>query len=657
MTQRYQKLSGLPTRAIVRDRLYLTLTMTSAEFLQKLQEHMAGFEARPAQHAMLAACERVVTSGGILLVEAPTGVGKTFAYAIPAILSGKRTIISTNKKNLQDQLIQKDLPLLARVRNFRFSVAKGFSNYLCLLSLHGFQPKTALEAQERARLLRWADETTDGEVDSLTPPSPIWGEVSADSAGCLRQDCPYYDQCFYFRARERWFGADLLVVNHALLAADAALWRDTERGMLPDAEVLIIDEAHALADSFSNAFTRWVSGRTIENLIREITALDRRLALKSQAQLARLQSLAPAFFEQLRARYPSERRRIAPEEFALRAEAEILLQTLVQLQATIEDFLAQKSPSLFAQSDQRAHLVKIRKYAAWVAEVGATLLSFLEPAQTGSPLVRWTESFEDRAALSVAPLYPKAELQEGLLSRFGSVIVTSATLSVGRDFSYIQNQLGIEGETLALTSSFDYARQVRLYIHRLQPPERGNLSEKYLDELAQRIAQITESTGGGVLALFTNARVLDETAHRLRAQLSAETLVLCQGEESRAQLLSRFRADGNAVLLGLDSFWEGIDVPGPALRAVVITKIPFEVPDDPVHEARVERLREEGRDPFNEYILPRAALKLKQGFGRLIRTATDTGEVHILDGRVLTRSYGKRLLQALPQGIEIRVID
>lgn len=629
--------------------------MTSAEFLHRLTEHLRDFELRPSQHQMLAACERVVRSGGVLLVEAPTGVGKTFAYAIPAILSGKRTIISTNKKNLQDQLAQKDLPLLARVRNFRFSVAKGFSNYLCLLALRGFQPKTVTEAQEHARLLHWADVTEDGERDSLAPPSPLWDEVGADSAGCLRQDCPYYDQCFYFRARERWFGADLLVVNHALLAADAAVWTEAGRGMLPDADVLIVDEAHTLADAFSHAFTRWVSRRTIENLIREIATLDRRLAVKTQAQLARLQTLAPAFFEQIRAHYPAERRRIAPEEFALRAEGEILLQTLVQLQAAIEDFLAKESPTLFAQSDQRAHLVKIRKYAAWVAEVGATLLSFLEPAHVGSPLVRWTESFENHAALSVAPLYPTAELHDGLLSRFESVILTSATLSVAGDFSYVQRQLGIEGETLALASSFDYARQVRLYIHTLQPPERGNLSESYVDELARRIAQIVERTGGGALVLFTNARVLDETFRRLRQRLSLS--VLCQGQAARSQLLAKFKADGNAVLLGLDSFWEGIDVPGPALRTVIITKIPFEVPDDPLHEARVEQLREEGRDPFNEYILPRAALKLKQGFGRLIRTATDTGEVHIVDGRVLTRSYGKRLLQALPQGIEIRVID
>ncbi|MCL6642274.1 MAG: ATP-dependent DNA helicase [Candidatus Bipolaricaulota bacterium] len=631
--------------------------MTSAGFLQKLKEHLAEFELRPSQQEMLAACERVVTSGGTLLVEAPTGVGKTFAYAIPAILSGKRTIISTNKKNLQDQLIQKDLPLLARVKDFRFSVAKGFSNYLCLLSLHGVQPKTPTEAQERARLLRWAETTEDGEQDSLVPPSPLWDEVRADSAGCLRQDCPYYDQCLYFRARERWFGADLLVVNHALLAADAALALEAGRGLLPDAEILIIDEAHALEDAFSSAFTRWVSRHTLENLIREVTALDRRLAARAHSVLSRLQTLAPTFFEQLRTRYPAERRRVAPEEFALRTEAELLLQTLVQLQAIIEDFLAKESPTLFAQSDARAHLVKLRKCAAWVAQVGATLLNFLEPIQTGSPLVRWTESSEQRATLSVAPLSPKTELHDGLLSRFGSIILTSATLSVGEDFSYIRKQLGIEGETLALASSFDYARQVRLCLHRLQPPERGNPSEKYWDELARRIARIVESTGGGALVLFTNARVLDETARRLRESLHPSALVLCQGEESRSQLLSKFRADGNAVLLGLDSFWEGIDVPGPALRTVIITKIPFEVPDDPVHEARVERLREEGRDPFNEYILPRAALKLKQGFGRLIRTATDTGEVHILDGRVLTRSYGRKLLQALPQGIGIEVID
>jgi len=630
--------------------------MTSAEFLHELKGYLPGFELRPSQHEMLAACERVVQAGGVLLVEAPTGVGKTFAYAIPAILSEKRTIISTNKKNLQDQLVQKDLPLLARVRNFRFSVAKGFSNYLCLLALHGFQPKTVPEVQEHTRLLRWADETEDGDADSLTPSSPLWDEVCADSAGCLRQDCPYYDQCFYFRARERWFGADLLVVNHALLAADAALWIEAAHGVLPDAEVLIVDEAHALEDAFSNAFTRWVSGRTVENLVRELAALDRRLAVTSQPQLARLQSLASVFFEQVRARYPSERRRITPEEFALRADAELVLQTLVQLQAAIEDFLAKESPRLLAQSEQRAHLVKIRKYAAWVAEVGATLLSFLEPAQSGSPLVRWTESLEHKAALSVAPLYPKAELQEGLLARFGSLILTSATLSVAGDFSYMQRQLGIEGETLALASSFDYARQVRLCIHKLHPPERGNLSEQYLDELAHRIAAIIEGAGGGVLVLFTNALVLSETAKRLRERPSSYA-IFCQGEGARSQLLSKFRADGNAVLLGLDSFWEGIDVPGPALRTVIITKIPFEVPDDPVHEARVERLREEGHDPFNEYILPRAALKLKQGFGRLIRTATDTGEVHILDGRVLTRSYGKRLLRALPQEIEIQVID
>lgn len=629
--------------------------MTSIEFLDGLKEYLPSFEARPSQHAMLTACERVITSGGVLLVEAPTGVGKTFAYAIPAILSGKRTIISTNKKNLQDQLVQKDLPLLARVQRFRSAVAKGFTNYLCLLALRGFQPKTLTEAQEHMRLLHWADESEDGEIDSLTPPSPIWDEVCADSAGCLRQDCPHYDQCFYFRARERWFSADLLVVNHALLAVDAALWAGTGRGLLPDADVLIIDEAHSLESAFSDASTQWVSKYTIENLIREVLALDRRLAVKAHPALSRLQTLAPAFFEQLRTRYPVERRRLTLEEFALRAEAELLLQALVQLHTTIEEFLAKESPTLFAQSDQRAHLFKIRRCAAWVAEVATTLLHFLEPAHTGSPLVRWTESSENRAALCVAPLYPKTQFQDGLLTRFQSIILTSATLSVAGDFSYIQKQLGIAGETLALVSSFDYARQVHLYIHRLQPPERGNLSEKYIDELARRIAHIIEGTGGGALVLFTNARVLDETAQRLREHINLP--MLCQGEGSRSQLLAKFRADGNAVLLGLDSFWEGIDVPGPALRTVIITKIPFEVPDDPIHEARIERLREEGRDPFNEYILPRAALKLKQGFGRLIRTATDTGEVHILDERVLTRSYGKRLLRALPQGLEIRVID
>jgi ATP-dependent DNA helicase DinG len=628
--------------------------MTSEAFLRALRRELPDLEARPSQKEMLRACESALKNNKILLVEAPTGVGKTFAYAIPAVLAGRKTIISTNKKNLQEQLVQKDLPLLAKIRPFRFALAKGFSNYLCLLSLRGLEPITANDLQEKSRLVTWAQATESGEVEELSPPSTLWREVAADSAGCLRHECPFYDECFYFRARDRWFDADILVANHALLAADAALYLQTGRGLLPEAEVLIIDEAHALEEAFSGAFTRWVSAYTLEALLREARLLERRLGLRLAPTLSRLETLAPALFEELRSLYRRERQRVAPSEFALRTEVELIIQVLQQLQGEIERFLSKPPPSLLGPSEQKLQLLQVRKFLSWLDEIALTLISFIEPAQEGSPRVRWTEALERSTGLNVAPLYPKTELQDGLLARFDSVISTSATLSIAGDFSYMQEQLGITGETLALDSSFDYANQVRLFLHRVEPPERGVLSSSYLEDLARRVREIVTASGGGALVLFTNARVLDEVHRRLQNAL--RFLLLRQGEEPRPQLLARFQRDGNAVLLGLDSFWEGIDVPGAALRTVIITKLPFEVPDDPIHQARVERLREAGRDAFSEYMLPRAALKLKQGFGRLIRSATDVGDVHILDGRVLTRAYGKRLLQVLPQGIETKIV-
>ncbi|MDW8141013.1 MAG: ATP-dependent DNA helicase, partial [Candidatus Bipolaricaulota bacterium] len=386
--------------------------MTGEAFLRALRRELPHFEARPSQSEMLRACEHALQNNSVLLVEAPTGVGKTFAYAIPAILSGRKTIISTNKKNLQEQLVQKDLPLLAKIRPFRFALAKGFSNYLCLLSLRGLQPITANDLQEKNRLLAWTQMTESGDAEDLSLPSPLWPEVAADSAGCLRHECPFYDECFYFRARDRWFDADILVVNHALLAADAALYLQTGRGLLPEAEILIIDEAHALEEAFSGAFTRWVSAHTLEALLREARSLERRLGLKLAPVLSRLEALAPAFFEELRTRYRRERQRVALSEFPLRTEVELIVQVLQQLQGEIERFLSKPPPSLLGPSDQKLQMLQARKFLAWLDEITLTLVSFVEPAQEGSPRVRWTEIFERSTGLHVAPLYPQTELQD-----------------------------------------------------------------------------------------------------------------------------------------------------------------------------------------------------------------------------------------------------
>jgi ATP-dependent DNA helicase DinG len=630
--------------------------MTGAEFLGKLASQLPGFETRPSQLKMLEACEAIFTDKGALLVEAPTGVGKTFAYAIPAILAGKPTIISTRTINLQSQLCEKDLPTLAQWGKFRFALAKGFSNYLCQLALTGYQPKSMKELEERGRLLRWRDETETGDREELNPPSPIWFEVGADSDGCLRKDCDFYGECFYFKAREEWYRSQILVVNHSLLAADAALYLQAGQGLLPPAEALIVDEAHALEEAFSKAFTQRVSWGAIQSLLRQAGALDRKLHLKISDLLNSLEILARAFFEELAQKYPRAAQRVREKDFALRTQTEGLMSVLNGLYEHLNLFVQEHPLSLFTTPEQKAPIVQVKKVGAWVGRLWQTLAEFVDP-QGDRPLVRWVEQYKSGMSLSVAPLYPKDEVQLGLLARFDSVIMTSATLSIGGDFSYLQNHLGVSGQTLQLAPVFDYPRQAKVYVHRLEPPPGGALSPIYLKELIARIKTIVRGSHGGALVLFTNARVM-ETAHQaLVGELGGNYLVLRQGQEPRHRLLEKFKADGNALLLGLDSFWEGIDVPGPALRRLIITRLPFEVPDDPINQARLEKIEQEGGNAFAGYMLPRAALRLKQGFGRLIRSRQDMGEVHLLDGRLLTKSYGKQLLSALPPDIPLEVLE
>jgi ATP-dependent DNA helicase DinG len=630
--------------------------MTSAELLQKLAEQLDGFEVRSSQSKMLEACESILANKGVLLVEAPTGVGKTFAYSIPAILSEKKTIISTRTINLQSQLFEKDLPTLAKLHRFKFALCKGFSNYLCKLSLTGYQPKSMKELEERSRLLRWIDETETGDREELNPPSELWYDVGADSDGCVRKECEFYNDCFYFQAREHWFRSEILVVNHSLLAADAALHMQSGKGLLPQAEALIVDEAHALEEAFSKAFTQRVSWGAIQSLLRQASALDRRLSLKITDILNGLENASRTFFEALSKTYTRSPFRVQ-KEFALRAETENVMQVLSILYEQLGKFVQENPLSLFTTLEQKAPVVQVRKLSAWVGRLWQTLAEFTDPQEGQKPKVRWVEQYKGGASLSVAPLYPKDEMQTGLLSRFESVILTSATLSVGGDFSYYQGQLGISGRALALDPVFDYSKQAKIFVHKVEPPSGGQFSPLYLEELAKRIYGIIEWSKGGVLVLFTNARVMETIHQALSAQLGATYLLLRQGQEPRQILLEKFKADGNALLFGLDSFWEGIDVPGQALRTVIITRLPFEVPDDPVHEARVEKIEQEGRNAFADYMLPRAALRLKQGFGRLIRSKQDVGEVHLLDGRLLSKSYGRRFLAALPKGIGVETID
>jgi len=635
--------------------------MRGLEFLGRLQQELAGFERRQSQEQMLQACEEAINRGGVLLVEAPTGVGKTFAYAIPAILSGKKTIISTRTINLQEQLYRKDLPFLAKVKAVKFALAKGYGNYLCRLALRGFRPETLAEYKELQRLSQWSSRTQTGDREELVPMSSLWRRVAADPDGCLRKDCDLFERCFYFKAREAWFRADLIIANHSLLASDAALFMRTGQGLLPKADVLIIDEAHDLGETFSQAFVRRVSRRNLEQLIRQAGALDHRYALRLGEGIQSVQALMLSLFERLQAHYSQKQwTRVEPKTFGPRSEAEGLLEALNRLIARLEGLFAEHPITLFTPQAEKIMVLQLRPLFAWLHTIAGTLFDFLHADRIGSATdgepVRWVECHTVDTALCVAPLYPKEEIHAGLIERFKTVILTSATLSVGGDFSYLQNQLGIEGQTLALDSSFDYSRQAKLFVHGVEPPAAGALDESYLNNLTQRITEMIQRSEGGALVLFTNVRVLEYVYSCLKERLGAGYLLLRQGEEPRQKLLERFKADGNAVLLGLDSFWQGIDVPGPALRNLIIARLPFEVPDDPLHEARVEHLKKCERDPFEEYTLPRAALRLKQGFGRLIRTQKDWGEVHILDGRLLSRRYGRKLLSAFPAGLSVQTL-
>ncbi|MBI3658977.1 ATP-dependent DNA helicase, partial [Candidatus Acetothermia bacterium] len=518
------------------------------------------------------------------------------------------------------------------------------------------QPKSMKELEERSRLLRWMDETETGDREELNPPSELWYDVGADSDGCVRKDCEFYNECFYFQAREHWFRSEILIVNHSLLAADAALYMQSGKGLLPQAEALIVDEAHALEEAFSKAFTQRVSWGGIQSLLHQASALDRKLQLKITDILNGLEIASRTFFEELPKKYARSPFRIQ-KEFALKAEAEGMMQVLGILYEQLGKFVQENPLSLFTTVEQKAPVVQVRKLGAWVGRLWQTLAEFTDPQEGQQPKVRWVEQYKGGASLSVAPLYPKDEIQTGLLSRFDSVILTSATLSIGGDFGYYQNQLGISGKALALDPVFDYSQQAKVFVHKLEPPAGGTFSPFYLEELTQRIRAIVERSKGGALVLFTNARVMESVHQALVLTLGSNYLLLRQGQEPRQKLLEKFKADGNALLLGLDSFWEGIDVPGQALRTLIITRLPFEVPDDPVNEARVEKIEQEGKNAFTDYMLPRAALRLKQGFGRLIRSKQDVGEVHLLDGRLLTKSYGRKLLGALPKGVRVETVD
>jgi ATP-dependent DNA helicase DinG len=604
------------------------------------------FEYRPAQLRMAQAVEEAIQQGGTLLAEAGTGTGKTLAYLVPAILSGRKTLVATGTKTLQDQLFFKDVPLLhsALPRKFVASLMKGRANYLCRRNLRRAlaETHTRMGRQTLLKIQAWSAKTAHGdraELAFLPDPDPLWDDIAAWSETCLGTSCEDYDGCFLTRMRQEAAAADLVIVNHHLLLADAVLRDRSLFQVLPSYDVLVLDEAHLLEDVATDFFGVEISNLRVERLVRDThrewasgaaPATDRSLP----DQLGRLAETSARFFQILA--LPEGMRRLRPEalEGICREAGLEVIQGLILLHDLIQA-MPGKPEGLLACA-RRAR------------EQAAILKGFLdasgEASDTGPAVVRWSERRGRGIFLRTAPLDVSADFRRTILESAGTVIVTSATLSAAGRFDFLRNRLGIqEAREFQTGSPFDYARQAILYVPRRLPDPR---SPGFVEAAAEEICAILTISEGRALVLFTSLDAMDTTHRLVEGRVPFPLMV--QGQAPRTELLERFRQDVASVLFATRSFWQGVDVVGEALSCVIVHKLPFGFPGDPVLEARLEHIQQQGRDPFWDYQVPSAIITLRQGLGRLIRSEQDRGALCILDTRLLSRGYGRAFLESLP---------
>ena len=613
-----------------------------------VREALPDWESRPAQVEMAEAIATALEERRALIVEAGTGTGKTLAYLVPALLSGLKVVISTGTKNLQEQVLQKDVPTLRAALPFPVNVVvlKGISNYLCKrrFAEHALQLDAPGFADPMLVKLRaWAEETQTGdraELSMLPDDSPLWHEISSTSETRLGQKCPHFEECFVTRARRAAQAAELVVVNHHLFFADLALkasWPQAQ--LLPPYEAVIFDEAHQVEDVVTDYFSTSVSTLRVLSLVRETRRVVQ--ARQCDAHIApiaeHVQRVADQLFEQLRTRLPKEGRAHVSDATWTGAPTtgwHALDTALEELEgATSAERSDDDSGEAFEATQAIARRARLlRDDLAFVAERAAR------------DRVYWGETRGRGVFLHASPVDVSDIVRERVVAPIESVVFTSATLSTGGRFDFLRARLGLEaaGE-LRLESPFDYRRQALLYVPRDLPEPS---SPDFVNAVADRMEELVRASRGRAFLLFTSHRALNAVARLLEGRLEQPMLV--QGERPKRALLDEFRARPS-VLLATQSFWEGVDVVGDALQLVAIDKLPFAPPDDPLVAARCRRLEEAGHDPFGEYSVPQAALQLAQGFGRLIRHRADRGVVALLDRRAATRAYGQRVLSSLPR--------
>src|SRR6202167_2196607 len=607
-----------------------------------LARALPGYAYRPEQAAMAKAVGLALARLEPLIVEAGTGTGKTFAYLIPALLSGRSVIISTGTRTLQDQLFRRDVPLLAKALGLPVKIAllKGRANYLCRHRLELATQQGSLLAGERgdartlARILRWAATTKARDLSELTDlaeQSSLWPQITSTRENCLGSECPQFSHCHVFEARRNAQAADIVVVNHHLLLADLALKDEGFGDLLPGAEAVILDEAHQVPDIAAQFFGQTWSVRQVQLLLRDVSAEMMAAGVRDPSTATAVISVETQL-EELRS---TLQRGPGRHEWAGLPDA--FLDALPELETGISD-IASRLEGLGA----RAAVANCGRRAATLANSLAALRELSD--DTG---LRWVDASPSGLLLQYTPFEIAERLREYVESRPCAWVFTSATLAIGEDFSHFAARIGLpEARTVHIDSPFDYPAHARIFLPpRMPQPQDAAFAAKFIDACAP----LLEASGGRAFLLYTSYRGLGEGVRALQARFPDPPFpVLVQGEAPREALLARFRELGNAVLLATGSFWEGVYVKGEALSIVAIDKLPFASPDDPLLKARLEGIRRRGGNPFFEYQLPQAVLALKQGVGRLIRDFDDFGVIVIGDPRVKTKAYGRVFLESLP---------
>ena len=594
---------------------------------------------------MAQAIAEAINANGQLIAEAGTGTGKTFAYLVPALLAGGKVIISTGTKNLQDQLFQKDLPTVRDALKAPVSVAllKGRANYVCHYHLERTQSDgrfaTREDVKHLGKIVKYAKVTQSGDKSGLADVpenAPVWMQVTSTRENCLGQDCPQYKDCFVLKARKEAMEADVVVVNHHLFFADVMLRDEGVAELLPACNTVIFDEAHQLPETASLFFGESISTSQLLDLARD-TRLEAATSAKDFAAL-------PTATDAL--------------DKAARDLRLVFKQGEGRMPANATESLSGWSDALRAVSDKLANLNNLLEKQAQRSEGlescwqrGQELLHKIKQWQNtdNAETVKWLEVFHHSVQLNTTPLSIAEIFAKQIGGHPRAWIFTSATLAVKRDFGHYQKEMGLlEARTAYWDSPFNYPEQALLYVPQEMPEPN---SPGYTEAVVQAALPLIEASKGRAFMLFTSLRAMQRAHEILTAEFDRRNLaypLMLQGEGSRNELLTRFREHGNAVLLGSQSFWEGVDVRGEALQLVVIDKLPFAPPDDPVLAARIAQLNKQGRNAFMEYQLPRAVINLKQGAGRLIRDETDRGILMICDPRLISKHYGRRIWQSLP---------